>query len=223
MYHLVKRLFDIGASLFLIVLITPLLLGITLLLMIFNKGEVFYLQQRIGYKNNSFGIYKFSTMLKDSPNMAGGNITLRNDPRVTKIGRILRITKLNELPQLFNVLFGQMSFVGPRPLMSKGFDLFSPDVQEFLYQSKPGITGISSVVFRDEERLVTESGMVPFEFYKQHIFPYKDQLERWYFKNKSLAVDFAILILTAVKIIAPASKFEFKIFPSLPQSDFFKF
>jgi lipopolysaccharide/colanic/teichoic acid biosynthesis glycosyltransferase len=161
-------------------------------------------------------------MLKDSPNMAGGIITMRNDPRVTKIGRILRITKLNELPQIFNVLLGDMSFVGPRPLMNKGFDLFSLDVQSFLYKSKPGITGISSLVFRDEERLVTESEMAPEQFYKEYIFPCKDHLERWYSKNKSFYVDFVILFLTAVKILVPKSNLEFKIFRSLPKNDLIK-
>ena len=218
-----KRMFDLFLSILFIIILSPILGIIIIALFIFNQRDIFYFQKRIGYKNEVFGILKFSSMLKNSENLPGGIITVRNDPRVTWIGKILRITKLNELPQLFNVLIGEMSFVGPRPLIKKGFDLYPPDVQSIVYQSKPGITGISSIIFRDEERLVTESELEPFEFYKRYIYPYKGQLEKWYFENKSFAVDFLILFLTGIKIIAPGSKLEFKIFPSLPRSDYFKF
>ena len=162
-------------------------------------------------------------MLKNSESLPGGSITLRNDTRVAKIGRLLRITKLNELPQLFNVLFGDMSFVGPRPMLQEGFNLYTPEVQTIIYLSRPGITGISSIIFRDEERLVTESGMDPKEYYKSRIFPYKGELEQWYSKNRSICIDFLILFLTGLKIIAPGTKLEFKLFPSLPKSDYFQF
>lgn len=223
MYPFLKRILDLLLSVTLIILLSPILVVITFSLFLFNQRDIFYRQRRIGSKNKVFGILKFSSMLKNSENLPGGTITLRNDPRVTWIGKILRITKLNELPQLFNVLIGEMSFVGPRPLIKEGFDLYPPDVKSFIYQSKPGITGISSIIFRDEERLVTESTMAPEEFYKKRIFPYKGQLEKWYFENKSFVVDFLILVLTGIKIIAPGSKLEFKIFPSLPRSDYFKF
>lgn len=162
-------------------------------------------------------------MLKNSDNLPGGIIVLRNDHRVSRIGKILRITKLNELPQLYNVLIGEMSFVGPRPLTKKGFDSYTLDVQSFIYQSRPGITGIASIIFRDEEKMVTESEFGPEEFYKMHLFPSKGRLEEWYYKNRSLGVDFLILFLTGFKIIVPKSKLEYKIFPSLPKSDYFKF
>lgn len=220
---LLKKIFDLLLSILLIILLSPILSIIIFSLFLFNRRDIFYRQRRIGYNNQIFGILKFSSMLKNSENLPGGTITLRNDSRVTKIGRILRMTKLNELPQLFNVLIGEMSFVGPRPMVKEGFDLYTPDVQSFIYQSRPGITGISSIIFRDEERLVTESNLEPTEFYKQHIYPYKGQLEKWYYENKSFRVDFLILILTGIKIIAPGSKLEFKIFPSLPKSDYFKF
>jgi len=223
MYLFFKRLFDILFSGVLLTVASPLFLLLIFAQIFFNKSDIFYLQKRIGYKNQVFGIIKFSTMLKDSENLPGGTITLRNDTRVTRIGRILRITKLNELPQLINVFIGNMSFVGPRPLVKKGFDLYTEEVQSFVYQSKPGITGIASIVFRDEERLVTESELAPVEFYKKYIFPYKGQLEKWYFENKSFGVDFLILFLTGLKIIAPGSKLEFKIFPSLPKSDYFNY
>jgi len=223
MYPFFKRLFDVLLSGILIIVASPLLLLLILLLLIFNKADIFYWQKRIGYQNKTFGIIKFSTMLKDSENLPGGTITLRNDRRVTPIGKILRFTKLNELPQLFNVIYGDMSFVGPRPLVKKGFDLYTSEVKSFIYRSKPGITGIASVIFRDEERLVTESKMDPKEYYEKRIFPYKGQLEKWYFENRSIGVDCLILFLTGLKIILPHSKLEFKIFPSLPKSDYFKF
>lgn len=218
MYLFFKRFFDVLFSGTLIILVSPLFLLLIFLLIIFNKSDVFYLQERIGHKNKVFGIIKFSSMLRNSPDMPGGTITRRDDPRVTKMGKLLRISKLNELPQLFNVLIGDMSFVGPRPLVKIGFDLYPADIQSFIYQSKPGITGVSSIIFRDEERLVTESELAPEEFYKEHIYPYKGQLEKWYYENKSLVVDFMILFLTGVKIVAPASNLEFKIFPSLPKA-----
>ena len=223
MYLFFKRSFDIILSGILIIIVSPVFLVIIFLQIIFNKSDIFYSQKRIGLRNKTFGILKFSTMLKDSENLPGGTITLRNDIRVTRIGKVLRITKLNELTQLINVFIGNMSFVGPRPMVRKGFEMYTLEVQSFIYQSKPGITGIASIVFRDEERLVTASNLVPEEFYKNHIFPYKGQLEKWYYENSSFWVDCLILFLTGLKIIFPDSKMEYKIFPSLPKSDYFKF
>ncbi len=221
MYSLTKRIFDFIISLILIIILMPILLFIILALIIFSKQDVFYLQTRLGLNNKYFKIFKFSSMVKDSLSLPGGAITLRNDSRVTKIGKYLRITKLNELPQLFNVLFGNMSFVGPRPIMDDGFSLYSKNAQSILYKSKPGITGVSSVVFRDEELYVTNSGMEPFIFYKDYIFPYKSKLEIWYFKNKSFYVDIMLIILTAIKIVFPSSRIEFKVFKTLPKDAYF--
>ena len=106
-------------------------------------------------------------MNKDSSNMKAGYITVRNDPRVTFLGHYLRLYKLNELPQIFNILLGHMSFVGPRPLMKVSFDSYSSNVQDFLYKSKPGLTGIGSIIFRDEEDLISnavKSGVDPENF-----------------------------------------------------------
>jgi lipopolysaccharide/colanic/teichoic acid biosynthesis glycosyltransferase len=222
MYVVNKRVFDFIFALILIIVLMPVFVLIIILLLIFNREEVFYLQKRIGLNNTYFNIFKFSSMLKGALFMPGGAITLRNDPRVTKIGKLLRITKLNELPQLFNVLLGNMSFVGPRPIMDDGFALYSIDAQSVLYKSKPGITGISSLVFRDEELLVTNSGIEPYLFYKEYVFPYKSKLEIWYYENKSFVIDLIILFFTGIKIIAPKSKLEFKIFKSLPKNDLIK-
>ena len=155
-----------------------------------GEGYIFYRQKRIGYRNTYFEIWKFATMLLNSPNMGSGSITLRNDPRITPMGGFLRKTKINELPQLFNVLLGNMSLVGPRPLMQADFDAYSPEVQAKVYSVKPGITGIGSVVFRDEEKYFDENLKEdPKVFYERVIAPYKGALELWYAENQSLWVD----------------------------------
>src|SRR6478735_3498099 len=153
MYAIFKRSFDIVFSLVIIIILLPVLIILFPLLRFTGEGYIFYYQKRIGFKNKTFDIIKFATMLKDSPNLGTGLITLRKDPRVTPMGGFLRKTKLNELPQIFNVLKGDMSFVGPRPLVDKTFDPYSDYVKANIYSVRPGITGIGSVVFRDEERL----------------------------------------------------------------------
>lgn len=200
----------------LLLLLSPLLLPAILLLRLTAEGEVFYFQKRIGYKNKPFNIWKFATMLKNSPNMAGGEITLRRDPRITTVGHYLRLTKINELPQIANVLMGDMSMVGPRPLMPVSFEQYSPEVQARVYNSPPGITGIGSVIFRDEERLVTEAGIPPREFYQKYIFPYKGALELWYQDHQSFRVDLLLLFLTAWVIFFPNSLLPYRIFRDLP-------
>lgn len=216
MYKISKRLLDLTVASICLLLLSPLLIPIIVLLRLTGEGEVFYLQERIGYKNKPFNILKFATMLKNSPNMKGGEITLRNDPRVTMVGKYLRITKLNELPQLFNVFMGHMSLVGPRPLMKVSFEKYTPNVQDKIYDSKPGITGVGSVVFRDEENMVTHSGIPPREFYDNYIFPYKGKLEMWYQENKSFRVDIYIFFLTIWVIISPKSSLPFTVLKDVP-------
>ena len=186
-----------------------------------GEGHIFYYQTRVGYKNQLFEIWKFATMLKDSVNMKGGAITMKNDPRITPMGGFLRKTKINELPQLFNVLRGEMSFVGPRPVMKKqSFDHYPADVQAVIYNVPPGITGIGSVIFRDEEELITKAkkmGLDPMNFYVNAIYPSKGQLEKWYQANQSCLVDFKILFLTAWAILFPSTSLAFKWFQGLPQ------
>lgn len=219
MYLFIKRFFDILFSLIALIILSPLLLPVMLLLKITGEGEVFYLQKRMGYRNREFFIWKFATMLKNSPNMGSGDVTTRNDPRVTPMGRFLRMSKINELPQLINILKGDMSFVGPRPLMRAGFERYSPALQAKVYQAKPGLTGIGSVVFRDEELIITQSNLPPQECYARIILPYKGALEIWYQENQSFYTDFMILFLTAWYIIFPKSELVKKVFKKLPQRD----
>lgn len=188
-----------------------------LLLKFTGEGEVFYFQKRIGYKNNYFHIWKFATMIKNSLNIGTGSITLRNDPRVTKVGKYLRLTKMNELPQLFNVLIGNMSFVGPRPLVDETFLSYSKIIQNCIYNSKPGITGIGSIIFRDEEFIISNSGLDPKDCYIKCIAPYKGELEIWYQRRKSFLIDLTIIFLTAWVVFFPASNLPYRLFKDLPK------
>ena len=221
MYHLIKRLFDIIASLSALVVLFPLLVPVMIGLKLTGEGHIFYFQKRIGYKNQPFDIWKFATMLLDSPNMKGGYITLRDDPRVTPMGGFLRRTKINELPQIFNVLIGTMSVVGPRPLAQVTYDTYPSRAQEKVYNCKPGITGIGSIIFRDEERMMSSVKDEPMEFYKNHIAPYKAALELWYGANASIVIDLKIIILTVWVIIFPKSELPYswlKGLPKMPQA-----
>jgi lipopolysaccharide/colanic/teichoic acid biosynthesis glycosyltransferase len=217
MYKYIKRFFDIIFSLSAIIILLPVLLPIVIVLLFAGEHEVFFWQDRVGYKNNIFRICKFATMLKNSPNMGSGDVTTRKDPRVTKVGQFLRMSKLNELPQVINILKGDMSFVGPRPLMKVGFQRYSDEMKEKVYLSKPGLTGIGSIVFRDEELIITHSTLPPHECYEKVILPHKGALEVWYHQHISFYTDFMILFLTAWCILFPKSSLVFKIFPSLPK------
>ena len=220
MYLIIKRIIDILLSLTAIIIGSPILLIVILLLKLTGEGEVFYLQERVGYKNKIFSIYKFATMVKNSPNIGNGDVTLRNDPRVTNIGKYLRKTKLNEIPQLFNILNGDISIIGPRPLMKAGFDRYSLKFQNSVYNIKPGLTGIGSIVFRDEEKILTDSEMSPHECYKKIILPYKGELEIWYQDHCSLFLDFQLIFLTAWAIFFPKSLLHEKWCKDLPKHNF---
>jgi lipopolysaccharide/colanic/teichoic acid biosynthesis glycosyltransferase len=218
-YLIIKRTFDFLVSLIGLLLISPVFLIIIIILKFTGEEEVFYLQERMGLNNKPFFIYKFATMLKDSPNMTNKALTVRNDPRITKVGKILRITKINELPQILNVIKGDMALVGPRPLLAISVKNYTPEVQNIIYKNKPGITGIGSLIFRDEELLVTayrDIGKSPSEYYKKYIFPYKGELEKWYYHNCSLTVDFKILFLTFWSLVQKDSQLVYKTLKGLP-------
>lgn len=217
MYPAIKRILDVLASLTALLILSPFLLLIIIILKFTGEGEVFYRQERVGYRNQKFGIWKFATMVKNSSSIGTGDVTLRNDPRVTFVGRFLRITKLNELPQLINILAGQMSFVGPRPLMPDGFHRYTQYFQDNIYNVMPGLTGIGSIIFRDEEMIVSNSSLPPHECYTQIIMPYKGELEVWYQKNISFKTDLQILLLTVWYIFNPNSNIVYKLFKDLPK------
>lgn len=211
-----KRLIDITLSLLAIIVLLPFWIPICIILLLTGEHEVFYFQKRIGYKNRPFSIWKHATMLKDSEKLKGGLHTTRNDPRVLPFGAFLRKTKINELPQLINIFKGDMSIIGPRPLVDKTFTPYPQHVQDNIYNVKPGLTGIGSIIFRDEERLLSETKMDPKDFYAQHISPYKGELELWYQKNLTFLLDVELVFCTAWVIIFPESELPFKIFKELP-------
>ena len=220
MYLFFKRLLDLVISISTLILLLPLFIPIVILLKLTGEGEIFFLQKRIGYNANYFDIFKFATMLKDSPNIGAGMITLRNDPRVTPLGGFLRKTKINELPQILNVIKGDMSIVGPRPTVKKHFEAYPSEIGRKIYSSKPGITGVGSIIFRDEEEIISASDMEPFQFYSDIIIPYKGELELWYKNNASFLIDCIIIFLTAWVILFPKTDLHYKVFKDLPQRQF---
>ena len=215
----IKRLFDIIFSSIFIIILFPFLIPIIIILRLTGEGEVFYLQKRIGYKNKVFYIYKFATMVKNSPNIGSRSLTLRNDPRVLPFGKFLRKTKINELPQLFNVFIGDMSIVGPRPQMEVDFLVYPENVKNSIYNTKPGLTGLGSIFFRDEEFFLSKQTN-PRDFYASKIAPYKGELELWYLNNRTFIVDLILILLTILAIIFPNKNLLHSIFKSLPKSKF---
>lgn len=210
---MIKRLFDIVASFIGLLIISPILLPVMLILKFTGEGEVFYLQERIGKGNKPFFITKFATMLKDSPNMGG--YTVRGDPRVLPFGKFLRKSKINELPQLWDILRGKMSLVGPRPQMTKIHEEYPASFSVVLEALRPGVTGIGSIVFRDEEAILTNAKDKDY-CYKQQIIPYKAELEIWYMGNQSFFLDIALIFMTLWAIVKADSQILYGLYPSLP-------
>lgn len=211
-----QRIFDILFTLVALVLLSPLLVPIMIILRFSGEGEVFFRQQRIGKDGKRFGLFKFVTMVKNSEKMATGTVTVKNDPRILPVGRFLRKTKINELPQVINILLGDMSIIGPRPQEKRCFDAFPPDVQMEIVKVRPGLSGIGSIVFRDEEELL-HGARDHADFYDQVIAPYKGALEKWYIVNQGLKNYFLLIFTTAWVVIFPKSRITWKAFEGLPQ------
>ena len=221
MYIFFKRILDVIVSLISLIILLPVFIPIIIFLRFSAEGEVFYFQERYGIYNSKFQIWKFATMLKNSMNIGTGSITLQNDKRVTKIGSFLRKTKINELPQIINILKGDISIVGPRPLVTRTFKAYSEEVQSKIYNVKPGLTGIGSIIFRDEESIISAvTNEDPHEFYKRVIAPYKGELEMWYQSNCSFLIDLQLIFMTAWVILVPTSKLYEKWFKNLPKRSF---
>ena len=154
------RSFDILFSGLALIVLAPLLLPIMLILKLTGENKIFYLQERVGKNGKLFGIWKFATMLENSPNMQNAYITTHGDPRVLPFGRFLRKSKINELPQLVNILKGDISIVGPRPQVKAHLDLYPKDKLEDILSIQPGLTGIASLFFRDEEMMISNISLV---------------------------------------------------------------
>ena len=221
MYKIVfKRILDFILALLALIVLLPIFIPVTIGLLLTGEHYVFYFQERIGYKNKRFYIWKFATMLKNSPNMSGGVHTTRKDPRILPMGAFLRKTKINELPQLINILKGDMSIIGPRPLVDKTFDPYPEHVKKSIYNAKPGLSGIGSIIFRDEEKLLSETKMDPANFYKEFVSPYKGELEMWYQKNLSFKIDILLIFLTVWVIVFSKSELPYRLFKDLPKRTF---
>ena len=212
-----KCIIDFVIALVALVIILPVLIPVCIGLLLTGEHYVFYFQDRIGFKNRVFSMWKFATMLKASPSLGTGLHTTRQDPRLMPMGHFLRKTKINELPQIVNILKGDMSIVGPRPLVDKTFDPYPDHIKKAIYNVRPGLTGIGSIVFRDEEKLMSATSMPVAEFYKTHISPYKGELELWYQKHISLYTDLMLMFLTAWVIVRPESDLVYRVFRDLPE------
>ena len=210
------RIFDTILSLLGLLIFLPFGLVIALILRFTGEGEVFYRQKRLGQGRKPFGVLKFATMVKDSPSLGAGDVTVQNDPRVLPFGRILRKTKLNEVPQLWNILVGDMSFVGPRPQTPKNFEYFPEAGREVIASLRPGLTGIGSIVFRDEESIIANSDKPLDQVYREDIGPYKAELEEWYSRHQNLLTYWLMIFVTAWVVFFSGSTVYRKIWPSLP-------
>tara|TARA_B100002019_G_scaffold293398_1_gene320722 strand:- start:1701 stop:2378 length:678 start_codon:yes stop_codon:yes gene_type:complete len=212
----VERFFDIIFSLTAILLLLPLFIIVIVILRFTGEGEIFFLQERIGKGGDSFRLFKFATMLKDSPNIGTMTVTVKDDFRVLPFGKFLRKTKINELPQIINIFLGNMSFIGPRPLTPQTFSVYSLNIREVIKKVKPGLSGVGSIIFRNEEEIMNED-LASIDFYNDYISPYKGALEEWFVLNKGLRIYFLAIILTIWIIFIPSSKMPWMAFKNLPE------
>tara|TARA_Y100001935_G_scaffold254434_1_gene263484 strand:- start:1220 stop:1897 length:678 start_codon:yes stop_codon:yes gene_type:complete len=211
-----ERFFDILFSGTALLILSPLLIPIVIILKLTGEGEVFFLQERIGIGGHKFKLFKFATMLKNSANIGTGTVTIKGDPRVLPVGRFLRKTKINELPQLLNILLGDMSVIGPRPLTTQTFEAYSINTQNLIKQVRPGLSGIGSIIFRDEEEIM-HGANASVDFYKNVIAPYKGELEEWFVSNKGLYIYFVAIFTTVWTVLIPSTRIAWKVFKDLPE------
>jgi lipopolysaccharide/colanic/teichoic acid biosynthesis glycosyltransferase len=197
-----KRALDIVGGLFGFVLVSPVLAVAAALIKLDSDGPVLFSQERIGQNFRPFRLYKLRTMVKDAPS-CGGPITFDGDCRITRVGRILRRTKIDELPQLYNVLRGDMSLVGPRPESRKYVELLRQDYVEIL-SVQPGMTDLASIRFVDEAGLLARSADPDLE-YVQHVLPEKVLLAKEYVNRSSLILDLTIILRTVARLCSRRS------------------
>jgi lipopolysaccharide/colanic/teichoic acid biosynthesis glycosyltransferase len=219
MYKVSKRFLDLLISSAAFIVLLPIFIPVSIILKFTGEGEVFYFQSRIGLDAKDFKIFKFATMLKDSENLGTGIYTAKNDTRILPFGNFLRKSKINELPQIINILIGDISLVGPRPLIRRTFELYSVKDQSIISSMKPGLTGIGSVVFRNEEDILSKVDGDLESFYENHITPYKADLEKWYKQKRSFLCDLKIIFLTAWVIFFKKSELPWKLFKDLPKKN----
>lgn len=202
------RFFDFLFSLLATIILLPFMIPIMIGLKLTGEHDIFYKQKRVGKGGKEFNLLKFATMLRDSPNLAGGLYTSENDPRILPMGKFLRKTKINELPQLLNILKGDMSVIGYRPQVKKQYDSYPESVKQKIKKSRPGLSGIGPIVFRSEEQILQKFDNYEERdaFYKNVITPYKGELESWYAEHKSIGLYFRLIFMTVEVVLNPESK-----------------
>lgn len=210
------RLLDLFLSIFALLILTPLLLPVIFILKLTGERKVFFRQVRVGRYQKKIKIYKFATMLENSPHMGTGTITMKDDPRILPFGKYLRKTKINELPQLINILIGDMSFVGPRPLTENNFAYYDKTQREMISQVRPGLSGVGSIIFRNEEEILNNQSGVR-DFYRDKIAPYKAEVEIWFVQNYKFSINCILILLTILIVVMPKRQHIWQIFPSLPR------
>lgn len=212
------RTLDIIFSLLGLIILAPILIIVSIILLFTGENKVFYLQERVGLNKVTFKLIKFVTMLENSPNIGTGTITIKNDPRVLPFGKFLRLSKLNEIPQLINVLVGDISLIGPRPLTNEVFSYYNQEQQEIIASLKPGLSGIGSILFRSEDQIL--DGLEdPKEYYKTVITPKKAAYEKWFKDNSGISLYLTLIICTLIVVVTKKDSFLYRIFKDLPKFD----
>ncbi|MDY5795761.1 MAG: sugar transferase [Fusobacterium gastrosuis] len=201
---MLKRTFDLFFSLFGIIFFFPIFLLISILIKLDSKGEIIFKQTRVTKDGKEFKIYKFRTMMKETE--GNKQITVGKDNRITKVGSFLRKTKLDELPQLFNIIKGEMSFVGPRPEVPK-YVAYYTDEQKEILKVRAGITDYASIYFSNESEILGQQND-PEKYYIEEIMPHKIKLNKKYINNMGIITDIKIIILTILKIVGVELKEE---------------
>jgi lipopolysaccharide/colanic/teichoic acid biosynthesis glycosyltransferase len=209
------RFFDLILSGAALIVLCPFLFIIIIILRFTGEGEIFFLQERVGKDYIKFKIFKFVTMIKKSPAIGTGTVTMKGDPRILPFGKFLRRTKINELPQLLNIFLGHMSIIGPRPQTPSCFEAFTQYTQSIIVQVKPGLSGIGPIVFRGEEDIL-DGESATLDFYDNVIAPYKGEVEAWYPGKQKLSIYFMLIFLTAWVVVFPQSRMVWRLFEDLP-------
>ena len=204
--RVVKRAIDFVLALLLTVILSPVLLAVGLMIVVDDGFPVFYRAQRGGYKNKPFRIYKFRSMVKNADKIGGGTTAL-NDNRITKIGNVLRKTKIDEFANLFNILRGEMSFIGPRPELLQYTDRYD-GVEKYIFEVRPGITDFSSDIFINLDEIV--GGENADEMYEKYVLKNKNALRVKYAAEVSFSTDIKIFFKTVFDVVSKALGFVFK-------------
>lgn len=202
------RIRDVVAALLLLVFLLPVMLLVAILIKILMPGPVLFVQQRIGRHGIPFKIYKFRSMIVNSEK---SGITLTKDKRITPLGLIIRSTKVDEFPQLFNILKGEMSLVGPRPDLPGYYDTLEGENRRVL-DLRPGITGLDSMIYPYEEKLLQHQAN-PIQYYNDTLWPHKVRINYWYYQNRSFVTDLKILSNTLTILLIGKMVFRF---PPIP-------